>query len=122
VLVTGGAGARGDRAAAGDAERYDPRTASVRPAGTMAEPRATHAGAAAMLADGSVFLFGGGMGAEQWSPATGRFAAVPVMARWPARFRATTTPLPDGRVLLLGGADERGEAADEGIVWAGEVR
>jgi hypothetical protein len=88
----------------------------------MAEPRYGHAGAAAVLADGSVFIFGGGMGAEQWSPASGRFAAVPILARWPERYFATATALPDGRVLLLGGADARGEAADEGVVWAGETR
>jgi galactose oxidase-like protein len=85
-------------------EIWDPATEAVTPTGSLEEE---HDWASArLLADGRVFVLGGGglptIGAEVWDPATGAWSrgGAPAHARLGGQ---SATLLPDGRVLVVGG-------------------
>ena len=95
------------------AELFDPTTGTFAPTGPMVVPREHHQ--AVRLADGRVFVLGGGGGetmdlasAEIYDPATGSWTlagTTPV-----PRFAAAITALTDGRILVTGGMDADGAA------------
>jgi hypothetical protein len=86
------------------AEIWDPVTESVTPTGSPAEDHDW--AAATLLADGRVFLLGGGklptIGSEVWDPATGGWSPGGAPAQ-PRLGSQSMTLLPDGRVLVVGG-------------------
>jgi hypothetical protein len=118
VLIIGGVdcnvapdGAQADRAAQLrcqpqrlTTEIWDPATESVTPTGSLEEEHDW--ASATILADGRVFVLGGGglptIGSEVWDPATGAWArgGAPAHARLGGQ---TATLMPDGRVLVVGG-------------------
>ena len=115
VLIIGGVdcnvmpdGAQADRAARLRCEPqrltteiWDPATESVTPTGSLREEHDW--ASATLLADGRVFVLGGGtIGSEVWDPATGAWSrgGAPAHARLGGQ---TATLMPDGRVLVVGG-------------------
>jgi hypothetical protein len=92
------------------AELYDPSTGRWTLTGSMREAREGHA--AVRLANGQVFVLGGGnasdarparllSSAELYDPSTGIWTETGPMTS--ARTNATATVLPDGKVLVAGG-------------------
>jgi len=85
-------------------EIWDLATESVTPTGSLAEEHDW--ASATLLADGRVFVLGGGglptIGSEVWDPATGAWSrgGAPTHARLGGQ---SATLLPDGRVLVVGG-------------------
>ena len=85
-------------------EIWDPATESVTPTGSLEEEHDW--ASATLLADGRVFVLGGGglptIGSEVWDPATGAWShgGAPAHARLGGQ---SATLLPDGHVLVVGG-------------------
>lgn len=85
-------------------EIWDPATESVTPTGSLEQEHDW--ASATLLADGRVFVLGGGslptIGSEVWDPATGAWSrgGAPTHARLGGQ---SATLLPDGRVLVVGG-------------------
>jgi hypothetical protein len=103
------------------AEVYDPTTGTFHAVGSMAAPRFLHA--AALLADGTVLVAGGGRTlatagqpevtatAEIFDPSSGAFRPTGDLLRprlWPLAVAA------DERVLILGDLDPTGDDPDDG--------
>lgn len=126
VLIAGGNASGGDLVEAGidnKAEIFNPQTETFSPVSPMLNPRFAHA--AALMADGRVFISGGGkvesdvfttiqkpqVNDEIFNPATNSFTAAPPM-RTP-RWYHTATPLSDGRVLVVGYSGQEGQPSAE---------
>jgi hypothetical protein len=109
VLVAGGLVIKGDGwVGLASAERFDPKTNSFTPVGSMAQKRAYHR--AVRLQDGRVLVLGGSSAsaardhlasAELFDPSTGKFTSAGKMLQ--GRVSATADLLPDGKVLIAGG-------------------
>lgn len=109
ALVVGGTDARIFSRA--QALRFDPLGNAFGPAPSMGAPR--NGPAAAPLADGRVFVTGGGVGpaltsSEIYDPVRQTWTATAALTT--PRTLAAAAPLPDGRVLIAGGDDGSGTA------------
>lgn len=115
ALVVGGSDARDRQGKIGSLEVFDPVSATFRPAGATLTPRFKIAGAVALMADGRVFIGGGGERAEVFDPRSLRSTLVgPSLGA--VRSFATVSVLADGRVLIAGGYEENGIAVSR-AVW-----
>jgi hypothetical protein len=112
ILITGGDTTAGETATS---ELFDPATGQFSAAATMASARAYHA--AALMADGRVFIAGGEnsadgnvLSAEIFVPAAGVF--VPAGQMSSAQVGGSATVLADGRVLVAAGRSANADVYD----------
>jgi len=106
VLITGGTGDYGDINGFGDAEIYDPASATFTRTGTLNTGRYAHT--ATLLSNGQVLVIGGANpqqdpvnSAELYTPTNSSFAYTGSLAL--GRRYAASVLLPDHDVLLIGG-------------------
>lgn len=116
LLVAGGMGMGSEPSPVPSAELYDPRSESWTATGNLASVRFVTT--ATPLADGRVFLVGGGFGvgtvtAELYDPASGTWT--PAASIGSGRGGQTATLLPDGTVLVVGGGEEDASARSAGL-------
>jgi large repetitive protein len=109
VLVAGGHNAGATKSFA-SAERYDPKTGTFGPTGSMSQPRMGHTATLIQADGGARVLMVGGYDdsslrtaavSELYDPATGKFSITGSLSE--ARFGHSATLLADGRVLVVGG-------------------
>jgi len=114
ALVIGGSDARDRQGKILAFEAFDPKTRSFTSAGASVQPRFKIGGAVVALADGRVFIGGGGERAEIYDPVTQRSVLVgPKLGA--VRSFASASLLPDGRVVIAGGYEESSIAVSRGL-------
>jgi WD40 repeat protein len=107
VLVVGGSDNRDWHGEYSSAEIYDPATGAFSATGAMGTARFKLPYAAALLANGTVLVAGGGSFAEVYDETRGSFSKVDGNLG-AARFFASATVLPGGKTLITGGYAETG--------------
>jgi beta-lactamase regulating signal transducer with metallopeptidase domain len=102
VLVVGGGADNGWSSRLATSERYDPRTNTFVPAGTMQERRFKLGNATVRLSNGDVLVAGGSTHVELYDAAAGSFRAIGAPMD-NARNLGAAVLLDDGSVLISGG-------------------
>jgi hypothetical protein len=121
VAITGGRvaviGGSDERDAGGKIaliEIFDPVADRFTPGGSTVEARYKIANAVVALADGRVFIGGGGTRPELYDPASGASSLLDTHPGEPLNF-STAAALPGGRVLVAGGYTERGISPTDAV-------